>query len=166
MSYQQIREILKDVESYHRVLHAVVNELYDEDDTDDHPEDGRREWLVRYIEGQSKAIADALSRYRMDSRQTVLDVWIQYVPDERIKRRLNEMQSLTDADRERLTELMQGFDQELRDFYSSLADQSSSEAVQELFTSLSEQSQSILEQTAWGMRREDGTPPEEDTDSN
>lgn len=152
MTFQQVRDILKRMELYHHALMAVVAEFLDASDIDS---DGRRKWLVRYVELQSTTVAAAMARYQVDGACKTLDTWIQFIPDEGVQRRLSELQALTDADSDLLLEHVLGVDQEICSLYLTLAGQSSAREVQELFMSLSRYSQSVLEQTAWGMRPDD-----------
>lgn len=152
MTFQQVRQILKQMEFYHHSLRMIVVEFLDTDLT---LREDRREWLVRYVDIQSLAISDAMARFQVDGECRVLDTWIQFIPDADLQRRLDELQALTDANQELLLEHVLGVDQEIRNLYTTLAAQSSARDVQELFLSLSRYSQSVLEQTAWGMRPDD-----------
>jgi hypothetical protein len=99
-------------------------------------------------------VTKALRQLQSETDDRTLNTWLQYVPDEEIKRSLQKMRSIDNPGWEDLLELVQNFDQSVRNLCWTLADQSSIPDNKELFETLGRESQSFLEQTAWGMRSE------------
>lgn len=165
MSYQQIRDILKQVavrqKTFHTRVFHVIATIERKESHQGIIELPRREWLIKYIESQADAVRDALSRPAKDGESNVLDTWLQYVPDEDVRREYEELQSNHDLDWSELRRRIQRFDEALRDFYFALAEQSAAQEVRELFDTLAKRCQYLLEQTSWGSRSAT-TPVSED----
>lgn len=155
MSFQQIRDILKKMARYHDELHEFVAAAIEANGTAIE-DDGRREWLMKYVEVQTRAVSDALAQPPSAGNRIILETWLQYVPDEEIQRCLRKMKSTTNPDWEELLEHVEGFDLALRNFCSTLADQTSVSGIREMFEMIGSQSQHYLEQSVWGMRSNGG----------
>lgn len=151
MSFQQIRDILKKILIHHKELHACIAEEIAKANGD-FEGDGRKEWITKYVAIQSGIVTKALSQLQSQANDRTLDTWRQYVPDEEIQRSLQKMRSIDDPSWEDLLELVQSFDQAVRNLCWTLADQSSIPDNKEMFESLGRVSQSFLEHTTWGMR--------------
>ncbi|HUG18693.1 MAG TPA: hypothetical protein VMM56_06915 [Planctomycetaceae bacterium] len=153
MSFQQIRDILKKILIYHKELHSCIAEVVARENLD-LEDDGRKEWITKYVKLQSEIVTKALGQLQSQTNDRALDTWIQYVPDEEIHRSLQKLRSIDNPSWEDLLELVQSFDQAVRNLCWTLADQSSLPDNKELFETLGRVSQSFLEQTTWGMRSE------------
>lgn len=153
MTFQQIRDILKKFLIYHKELHACVAEAIAKENGD-LEDDGRKEWITKYVELQSEIVTKALGQLQSQTNDRALVTWLQFVPDEEIHRSLKKMRSIDNPSWEDLLELVQSFDQAVRNLCWTLADQSSLPDNKELFETLGRASQSFLEQTTWGMRSE------------
>jgi hypothetical protein len=155
MSFQQIRDILKNMATYHDELHEFIAVAIEANGTAIE-DDGRREWLLKYVEAQTRAVSEALAQPPSAGNHIILETWLQYIPDEEIQRCFRRMRSTTDPDWEELVELVQGFDLALRNLCSTLADQTSVPGIREMFEMIGSQSQHYLEQSVWGMRSNGG----------
>lgn len=164
MSFQQIRDILKKILIYHKELHACIAEEIANENVE-LEDDGRKEWITKYVTIQSEIVTEALGKLQSQTNDRTLDTWLQYVPDEEIQRSLQKMRSINNPSWEDLLELVQSFDQAVRNLCWTLADQSSIPDNKELFETLGRESQSFLEQTTWGMRSETTWEENSETDS-
>jgi rubrerythrin len=137
MSYKQVHEVLERVKLFYQQLSD-----YYEDLSDDLPEDDQVHRLLEYMGRHEKAFNRTLAKYERDAAEGVLNTWLQYAPDERTWRALQHAEIRPDMSLDEVMEQALDVDQDLRDMYRQLADESSVPRVQELFQSLLEMQES------------------------
>lgn len=115
-SYQQVRDVLKQVSRYHQELLEYAETV----DASERDEPLRP--LVDYLAAHERGVKSILDGYAPTEREAVLDTWLQYVPDHDVdavfkKRDFRDARSVDDV-----LAMMMEFDDALVDLYKSLAD--------------------------------------------
>lgn len=153
MTYEQVRDILEGIRAFHR---RVRNEL---EEARRSAKDERTRFVLESIRRDEQAMDAALARYERGERNPVLDVWMQYVPDEEMRRLLRETHFKPELDPEDVVARKVQIDRALADFYRQLADQTSAPRAAELFERLAERTTQRLADESWQVRNGDLAPP-------
>lgn len=146
MSYRQISDILESIRQFHD---RITNELQRHSQCSSDP---RIDLLSDYVKHQREAIAQAVRRDEQDTSINVLETWVQFTPEEKIRAALKKLQ-LREAEPVGVlfTRVMEA-DQALLELYESLSEQTSAERVREFINSLRGASLSFAERRSWGLR--------------
>jgi hypothetical protein len=148
-SYRQVRDILEGARTFHRTLADRFEGL------SNRAEDERFEALLEYMGRHEKNLHDYLSRYEKDAADALLDMWLQYVPENEVQPPLEKLQAKADemsaCD---IVETAMAFDNALIDLYRQLAESTQAPRVQELFANLLEMTQGKESQFAWTLQND------------
>lgn len=138
MAYHKVQDILELVESFHKQMRQALDRVSQEADADS------VEWLSRQLRQHELHWQAALSGYEKRVAEGVLDTWLQYFPDEEIRRQIDSIVIRRDMTLEELTDLNVRFRQALIDLYETLSQASSAPRVHELFQQLMEHEQAVV----------------------
>jgi hypothetical protein len=152
MTYEQVRDILSRIRSFHRRLRDELEQVRPTS------KDRRTQFLLEALRRDEQAMNIALAKYQRHGGVNVLDTWIQYVPDEETQRLLTENHFSSDMDPEEMLARKAGIDQALADLYRSLSEQTSATQVGELFAGLAQQTLQRLTQESWKVLDDDLAP--------
>jgi hypothetical protein len=152
MTYEQVRDILNRIRSFHRRLRDELEQVRPTS------KDRRTQFLLEALRRDEQAMNIALAKYQRHGGVNVLDTWIQYVPDEETQRLLTENHFSSDMDPEEMLARKAGIDKALADLYRSLSEQTSATQVGELFAGLAQQTLQRLTQESWKVLDDDLAP--------
>jgi len=159
MTYEQVRDILERIRSFHRRLRDALEEARSTS------KDERTQFLLEEIRRDEQAMNLALAKYQRHGVVNVLDTWIQYVPDEDARRLLRETNFNSDMNPDEMFARKSRIDQALAELYQRLAEQSSATQVVELFEGLARYTAQRLMDEGWNVLDSDSAPPSEPRDS-
>lgn len=145
MSYEQVRDVLATVRTFHRELGAACGRLSQESD------DERLQLLMDIVRQHERRFADVLDRYEEDAAEGVMNTWLQYTPTEQIQ---SALQSARLAHADSVAEIAQvvwEFERALIDLYRQLAESTAAKRVQELFDALLELEEGKTGKYAWSL---------------
>jgi hypothetical protein len=143
MAYKQVRELLDRVKRYHRQLEDLYEWLEDES------ADPRARLLLNYLREHEQNFKNVLAQYGREEHRGVLDTWIQYDPEEDLRRALEEAELRTGMPLEELLAQAHRFSQAVVSFYREARDQTNAPRVQELFDSLLAMEEGKAAREAW-----------------
>ncbi|MCA9009586.1 MAG: hypothetical protein KDB01_07565 [Planctomycetaceae bacterium] len=146
MNFQQVRDILKRVRERHRQFREILATA------EQYISDARLQQIADEMRQHEQHWEAALARYRDDAENAVLELWIQYVPDETVFRQLEEIQVTADVTIDELIDAVVQFREALISLYSTLSTSVSAPHAQLLFALLLEMEKSTLQQSVWRMR--------------
>jgi rubrerythrin len=159
MPYDQVRDVLKNVRSFHKELAQTCEELAEQTD------DERLQLLMDIVQKHEERFSTVLGQYESDTAEGVLNTWLQYAPTEEIQ---TALQSARLADANGIGEVAEKvweFEQALIALYRQLAESISAPRVQELFQTLLEQEENKTGRYAWSLEEFQGSeiegPPTE-----
>lgn len=145
MAYYQVKEILQRVRNYHRQLRNALENARCE------TEDDQAEVVLRWAREDEQQANRALADYSSEGGKdhTVLETWLQYVPDEQVQEKLANIHFTPEMSAEEIVARVLEFDEALTNFYQQLADQVTAPRVKEFFDSQVDWLQRRKEQGAW-----------------
>jgi hypothetical protein len=131
-TYQTVGEILEEVRDYHHRLSDLYRRL-------ENSADGKRlRMLLDYMGRHERIFERALARYEVSGRRKILGTWYQYVADEDLDLRTDEVKPHQPIDR--VVDMALEFDARLVRFYEHMArNMSDYQDVRDFFQSLAEQ---------------------------
>jgi len=147
MAYRRVADILKTIKKFHQQL---TQEIERHSHCSDDP---RLDLLSDYLKHQRNAMAEAVRRDEEEYPETdVRDTWLQFVPDSEVESAIDKLQLQSGEPLGALFTRVLEVDQNIRDLYEALIDQTQASHVQEFFESLRDASISFAEQRSWGLR--------------
>lgn len=155
MTYEQVRDILTRIRSFHRRLRDELEQARPRSN------DERTRFLLEVLRRDEQAMNIALGKYQQNGGVNVLATWIQYVPDEEAARLLHETRFTEDLTPEEMVNRKLEIDQALAELYGQLAEQTSAAQVAELFSSLADLTNQRLTDQGWQVRDSDAAPKSE-----
>lgn len=148
MAYRQVRDILKDIEGFHRTLARFYREW------ESRSRDERAQALLAHVRRHEEFFKQSLARYEPRAAQGILDTWIQYPPDEQLNGALAEIEFHPDMCVDDVAEVVLRMDAALLEAYRQLADSTAAPSVSELFETLLELEETKNRSDAWSARDE------------
>ena len=146
MNFQQVRDVLSSIREYHRQFRDILA------DAEQHISDDRLQQIADEMRKDEQHWEAALARYREDGENAVLDLWIQYVPEETVVRQLENIQLSAEVTIDELIDDVVRFREALISLYSTLSTSVSAPHAQLLFARLLEMEERTLQQNVWRMR--------------
>ncbi|QDV49417.1 hypothetical protein [Gimesia fumaroli] len=146
MSYNKVHDILELVQSFHHNMQEALEQIQ---------QDSHSivvEWLSDQIRRYEQHWQAALADYEKYGAQDVLGTWLQFVPDETIRKEINSITVNSDMTLEELAEINMRFRNALIDLYQTLATASAAPRVQELFQQLLEQERAVVAHQSFKTR--------------
>ncbi len=140
MAYQKVHDILEVVQTFHHSMREALGRIQQKSDSD------AVEWLSNQILRYELHWQAALASYEKHGTEAVLETWLQYVPDEAVRKEIDSVTDDSEMTLEELTNLNIRFRQALIGLYETLATASAAPRVQELFQQLLEQEQAVAAQ--------------------
>jgi|TARA_R110001592_G_scaffold316202_1_gene592493 hypothetical protein len=140
MAYHKVQDILELVESFHKQMRQALDRVSQEADSDS------VEWLSHQLRQHELHWEAALSGYEKRVAEGVLDTWLQYFPDEEVRRQIDAIEIKRDMTIDDLIDLNVRFRQALINLYETLSQASSAPRVHELFQQLQEYEQAVIAQ--------------------
>jgi rubrerythrin len=142
-TYQQVRDVLKRVKGIYHQLRDYYEDLGDE------AKDEKLRLLLDYMSRHEEYIDAALADYEPQAAESTLNTWLQYIPDESLRRTFEEARFEPGMSRDEVIETALRLDQALIELYEFLAESRTVPKVQELFASLVEMERKKNYQYAW-----------------
>lgn len=159
MAYDQVRDVLKSVRSFHKELAETCGSLGEQTD------DERLQLLMDIVRQHEERFSTVLSHCEVDTAEGVLNTWLQYAPTEEIQTALQSARLADVTSVAEIAEVVWEFEQALIALYRQLAESTSAPRVQELFGRLVEQEEQKTGQYAWSLEEFQGSeiegPPAE-----
>lgn len=115
MPYERVRDILDQVKDFHAQLRAWSARRSEAGG------DPRAEWIVRYVDGYEQELQRTLSTFTNEGRATLLDTWIQNVPDRDLREKLAATAIEEDMPPEEVVRRLLEIDREIVRFYRNLS---------------------------------------------
>lgn len=161
MTYQQIRDVVKRM----RTAHQQLREALERPRT--RVGDARARMMLEALRQEEQELQLALGLFGARGEESLLNTWLQYVPDDDVVEALNQIEFTSDMSADEVVSRKLEFDQTLMDLLRQLSGQTAVPRVEEFFTTLLENAQSRTSQQAWSVRefQADATPPGADTES-
>lgn len=137
MPYYKVQDILVLVRKFHQDMQEVLAQIQQDSDA------STVEWLSDQIRHYELHWQAALADYEKHGTQGVLDTWLQFVPDDPIRKEVDSISVRPEMTLADLTEINMRFRNSLIDLYQTLATASAAPHVQEFFQQLLKQEQAI-----------------------
>lgn len=146
MPYNKVQDLLELVQVFHHNMQEALKQIQQESYSN------TVEWLSDQIRRYELHWQAALADYEKHGTQGVLDTWLQFVPDDPVRKEINSITVHPDMTLEDLTEINMRFRNALIDLYQTLATASAAPRVQELFQQLLQQEQAVIAQQSLKTR--------------
>ena len=130
MPYETVRDILERIKAFHRRL----SDYYQQSKSAAANE--RVALLLDYMGRHERLIDRCVAKYEKQGSHTVLDTWIQYIPDLSLREAFEEARLEPDMPVEEVFAQAMKLDSVLLAFYEQLASYSAAPKLQELFEDL------------------------------
>jgi rubrerythrin len=130
MSFDQIKDILKDLRSFH----SDVAEFYQR--TQDQSGRERIKMLLDYMIKREKTFEEVLDRFLETADQNVLETWVQFTPSQPVTDYLASLKSQPIHSIENLVKIASEIDQHLLAYYQTLINTAPREDVREALQNL------------------------------
>lgn len=142
MSYEKVRDILESIQQTNgRVLtHLDGLEVTSDEQT--------YQLLVDQVKSHQQVLQQQMRSSQFEEPESILDTWIQYVPEEQLENTAAEIMQLGGDSLEELAEKVLAYMNAVTAFLSTIAEQSSSDEVQEFLSSLAVREQKAVEEYA------------------
>lgn len=160
MSYERVGDILERIRNYHsRIRHAYQSLAGAHDDE-------RLRILLEYMGRHENYFERSLGRYGAQEIDTIKQTYLQYVPDDQIKRSLEETELDPSMEPDEIVRRSIEFDRGLVTFYRGLATTQAPPRVRELFESMIKLEETMSREHAKMLAdldpQQGGTPPKKD----
>jgi rubrerythrin len=132
-SYGQVRDVLNTVVEFHRRLREFYSQLAEQTNQE------RVRILLDYMSRHERGFEQALAEYDQERTQKLLDMWMQYTPEERVLELPKPEKLRHDMTVDEVVNAALRLDDELVRFYSQAARLAQTEEIRDLFTRLVEQ---------------------------
>jgi len=99
MPYYQVRDILELVQKFHHNMQKALENIQQ------HSRSPGVEWLADQIRRYEQHWQGALADYEKHGTQGVLDTWLQFVPDEPVRKEIDSISVRPNMTLEDLTEI-------------------------------------------------------------
>jgi rubrerythrin len=116
---------------------------------EDESQDERARLLLDYLREHEENFKNVLRRYSQEEHSGVLDTWIQYDPEEDLRRALEESEMRPGMSLDELLAQAQRFNQAVISFYREALAQTNAPRVRELFESLLAMEEGKAAKYAW-----------------
>lgn len=146
MTYQQIGDTLNLIRRFHQQFRDALEAI--EGQTDHSSTD----WIAEGLRQHEQHWQMALAEYGDEDEDAVLNTWIRFIPDQPIRDELDAIVVTRDLSAEEVSQLAIRFHSALMELYETLAKNSSTPRVQEVFSRLMELEQSVAARQAWSVR--------------
>lgn len=143
MSYQQVRQLIDRVRDFSRRIRSLCKEQQKL------AGDERVKWILEKTARRERSLEQALRQYSAMGKDSVLDTWVQYTPEDDLRRALEESDLSADMSVEEIIAAVQRFETALIDFYRQLSRSTSAESVSELFSRLAELEETEQTRYSW-----------------
>ncbi|GEM_PF-799113 len=146
MNYKQVRDILDGVRDCHRRFRDALADALQHMKAEDADE------IVDAMRQREQRWQLTLAEYEKDGADSVLDTWVQFVPDEAIKQQLDAIHITSEITIDEIAEMAMNFHNALIGLYTVLAGEVTAPRVQQLFSSLLELEQTVAAEQTWSLR--------------
>jgi hypothetical protein len=114
MSFDQVKDILKDLRSFHGHVAAFYQRTSDQSGRE------RIKMLLDYMIKREQTFEEVLDRFLKTADQNVLDTWIQFTPPQSVTDYLSSLKSQPIHSIETLVNIASEIDQHLLGYYQTL----------------------------------------------
>lgn len=146
MTYQQLGDILKLIRRYHQRVRNTLNEAQESTSSE------VVESIVSQLKQHENNWQIALSEYGDEGDDGVLNVWIQYVPNDDIQQAVQDAELKPDMSIDDIRQSVIQFHSALTALYRTMKDSVTAPRVSEFLTRLYEMEETVTGQQAWSSR--------------
>jgi hypothetical protein len=125
---------VKDFVEYGRQLHAASGRLYET--LGDHSEQERVRMLLDYLQRHQRNLENALARFEKNSRDGVLEAWLEYFPDLDVDAVLGSIKLPEQPSSNDIIAAALKFDDTMIELYREIAEKAVDHKTREVFQSL------------------------------
>ena len=130
MRFEQTRDVLDHVGSYHDQASRLYRELKDQ------ASNQRVAMLLDYMARHEGNLARSIASFKERSAKAVLDSWFKYTHDEDILLPIRAVNRSSDLSFDAVLELALKLDEKLLELYQEMADRARSSAARDIFNNL------------------------------
>lgn len=158
MTYQQVRDVVKLLRQSHQQLRDALEEPRARSG------DSRTRLMLEALRREEQELQIALARYDAEGQESLLNTWLQYVPDEELRQVQEAIEFTPDMGAEDVVLHKLAYDQALLELLRQLCDETSVPRVQEFFCGLRDNVESRIAAEVWSVRefQNGGDPPATD----
>lgn len=160
MTYQQVRDVVKLLRQSHQKLRDAIEKPRSRS------EDSRTRLMLEALRREEQQLQIALAKYEDDTqgRESLLDTWLQFVPDEELRQVQETIEFSPDMSAEDVVLRKLAYDQALLGLLRQLCEETSVPRVQEFFCALRDNVESRIAGEVWSVRefQDGGEPPAAD----
>lgn len=109
-------------------------------------------WLATEMRQRENHWQLALAEFSNGNEDAILDTWLQYVPDESLLERLDDVIATSETSVDHLMAMVNEFHETLGQLYGSLAAGTSAPRLQTFFSRLEELEKTITAEQSWSAR--------------
>lgn len=144
-TYQQVRDVIDHTRSFHSQLSSFYRSL------EEQAENQRVKLLLNYLSGHESDMEDALKNYEEEVSKTILDDYLQYLPEKDDDQPPIEQASVKhDMSVSDVMSMALRYDDYLIRLYQDLSQRADQPKVKELFRSLLQMEEEARQQMARG----------------
>jgi len=156
MTYQQVRDVVRKMRGAHQQLRDALERPRSQTG------DARTRLMLEALRREEQELQLALAQYGTQGQESLLNTWLQYVPDEEVMDTLDRIEFTPEMSADEVVAAKLDFDQALMALLRQLAEQTAAPRVRELFTTLLENIQSRTSAQVWSIRefQADAEPPD------
>jgi hypothetical protein len=154
MNYQQVRDVVKLLRRSHQQLRDALEEPRCRSG------DAWTRQMLEALRREEQELQIVLARYGAEGEDSVLNTWLQYVPDDELRSVQTAIEFTPDMSAEDVVVRKLAYDQALLDLLRQLCEETSVPRVQEFFCSLRDNVESRTARQVWSVREfPEGAPP-------
>ena len=156
MVFSQVRDVVALIRKAHQQLRQNLKDAMSQ------PRDSRTKEIVDTLNREEQDLQRTLAECGAESQDSpLLDVWLQYIPDESLHDALTSVEFSSDLSADEVVVRKLQFDQALVTLLDQLAQTANPPSVKEFFELLSEHIATRATEQAWNVReyQADAEPP-------
>ena len=155
MTYQQVRDVVARIRRCHQRLRDAL------DTPGNRARDHRTQEMLDALRREEQELQLLLGRYGAQGEESLLDTWLQYVPDDDVSQIASSIEFGPELTPEDVVIRKLEFDNALIDLLETLAEETSAPRVREFFRTMVENARSRRSRRVWSIRefQADGSPP-------
>lgn len=155
MTYQQVRDIVARIRRCHQQLRDAL------DTPGNRAKDSRTQLILDSLRREEQELQLLLGRYGAQGEESLLNTWLQYVPDDDLAQIVASIEFGPELTAEEVVIRKLEFDNALIDLLETLSEETSAPRIREFFRSLVENAESRRSRQVWRIReyQGNGDPP-------
>jgi rubrerythrin len=130
--FKKVREILRILQNVHNQVIDYYNHLSDTVKKE------QVKILLDHMSRNKLAFKKVIEKYEIEGNQPLLDAWIQYTPEESIKKEVDELETNSDMSIDDVIQIAVDFDDWLENYYRYMSETVASSNLKKVFSNLME----------------------------